>query len=957
MDRYLGRIVEVVKKETERPLFFDGDESITYGGAWEESGKIYRYLKSKGIGREDFVQIIAKKDIHFFSCMLGVWRAGAALVINEDSYPKERLDFIGRDLQAKLVLDNPLFETIMASQEPLDGYEETDPHDACYAVYTSGSTGNPKGVLHEYGNLDQSFASFFPEAENYTHYKNGFVPPLNFVAAILEAVVSTACAMTNFLVSGALLRDYNSLTAFIKEKELDRIYLPPSYIRLYKTPTSSLKVVQTGSEPANGLYYEGGVPKIVNTYSMSESGFCVLSAVLDKAYDVAPVGFPCLTIDYTLLDDDGRVIEGAGQGELCFKNEYVRGYINLPEQTKKAFVDGMYHTADICRRDESGAYYVVGRNDDMIKINGNRIEPAEIEAAVQRSTGLEKVVAKGFSEKTRSFIAVYYLAEDAAVHPVSPERVTEDLKGTLPSYMLPTYYIPLTAFPLNPNGKLSRKDLPKPDEEPSQREYAEPSNEAERYFCEKMQEVLEVDRVGAEDDFYLIGGDSISAIRLVEQCREYDISVRQIYEHKTPRELAKHCVKAAETGAMEIAPETYGKLSLLPTQKQFLYYQEYAPDSAFLNMAAFWRLKKEVNTGKLLEAVEKLIAYHPEICMKLTKEPEDQVFQQYEKSYGENPVKEINASEDELEKAIHGFNKPLPLFDSRLYRGTLVHCGEEHYFGFLIHHILADGESFAMLLSDLYALCTDESFVPPKDRYFGIVKDLQEAKKEESFREAERYFASAIKEIRERKSIGLKKDWESEKRTSAILSDPECFARGELYDTNFFLTAVMVATAWYNKSDYAYTYVTYDGRHNRETLTAPGFLITQLVLGVEIKPDSKPGELLAPVKGQMQFSMNHLEYNYMEEKIGDGSDMVRFTYQKDTLYAGYKMDILAEESIKVSDTTIMPGILGVNIVDNQGTEKLGLTIRYCPDIYKKESIKKYRELIKKAVRFLGGANE
>nr|MCR5211801.1 AMP-binding protein [Lachnospiraceae bacterium] len=382
MGRYLERVFEVIQSEADRPFFVDGDQSITYGEVGQESGKIYRYLRSKGIGKEDFVQIIVKKDIHFYSCMLGVWRAGAAFVINEAGYPKERLEFIGKDLHAKLVLDQPLFETIMVEQEPLSGYEETDPHDACYAVYTSGSTGNPKGVLHEYGNLDQSMESFFPMAQEYLHYRNGFVPPLNFVASILESVVSTACAMTNFMVSGEMLRDYNALTKFIAEERIDRIYLPPSYIRIYKKPAECLKVVQTGSEPANGLYYEGGIPEIVNTYSMSEAGFCVLRTTLDRAYDVAPVGFPGLAgIKYELIDDDGKVVEGAGQGELCFANEYVRGYINLPEQTSKAFVDGMYHTADICRRDETGAYFVVGRNDDMIKINGNRIEPAEIEAA------------------------------------------------------------------------------------------------------------------------------------------------------------------------------------------------------------------------------------------------------------------------------------------------------------------------------------------------------------------------------------------------------------------------------------------------------------------------------------------------------------------------------------------------------------------------------------------------
>lgn len=947
MEKYLNQLFRVIEREYSRAAFVDGDQMITYGEIWIESGKIYHYLKLNAVGKEDFVQIIAKKDIHFFSCMLGVWRAGAAFAINEESYPEDRLQYIRKDLDAKIVLDRELFQIIMAEQSPLEGYEETDPHDACYAVYTSGSTGNPKGVLHEYGNLDQCLQSSLPMAKELVHYRNGFVPPLNFVATILETVLSTAFAMTSYLISGELLRDYPALTRFIEEKALDRIYLPPSYIRLYKTPAKSLKVLQTGSEPANGLYYESGVPKIINTYSMSESGFCVLRTVLNMAYDVAPVGFPCLDIEYVLIDDNGQTVEGPGQGELCFKNEYVRGYIHLPEQTEKAFVDGMYHTADICRRDVNGVYYIVGRNDDMIKINGNRIEPAEIEAAVQKCSGLEKVIAKGFSDKSRSFIAVYYLEKDAIEGSVDFDRVADRIRSILPSYMLPTYYVPLLSFPLNPNGKISKKDLPVPADERAEENYVEPENDAERYFCGKMKDVLRLDRVGACDDFYLIGGDSIHAIELVEACREYDVSVRQIYEYKTPKALARNCVRYETAGEIVL----YDSLELLPSQLQHIYYQEYAPCSAFMNMAVFWKLKKGVDADRLKECFAKLIKYHPEICTRITMTDDGSYRMGFEQSYMEDAVEEITVSEDEAKSAIKGFNTPLRIKNNKLYKASVIKAGDDAYFGFLIHHVIGDGGSLRILTEDLYRLYMDESYVPEADNYYGIAKRMQDAKLGQGYVSAKEYYQAAIRPIQKGDQIGLKKDYQSTKRTSRILKYKDLFDRKAVYDTDFFMTATLVAIAWYNGENYAYAYSTYNGRHDRETIASAGFLIEQLVMGIEINDDTVPGKLLEKTRRDMQFAMTHQEYNYMNEHIGDGSDMVRFIYQKDTLYAEYKMDLLGDR-IDVGDKEVIPGILSVNIIDVTGHEKLDLVIRYCLDNYKQESIDRFTELLRRAVIYL-----
>ena len=670
MIEFINIYNNIINTTPDKVAFTDGTESLTYKELDEASAKIYAYLKKQVIGKEDFVQLVLERGVKIPAAVMGVVKAGAAFMVLEDTYPSDRIDFIYKDCGCKLKIDNNLYDEIIATSTPLMGAEDMKPHDACYAVYTSGSTGTPKGVLHEYGNIEQDYKSFPTWYDNDIDNAAIFAP-FYFVAGIIDIFHYITRGRTTYIVPHDMTRDFVAVKKFITDNNIQEIFLPPSYLKIYTNPAECLKVIYTGSEAANGLSYNGA-PTLINFYAMSESGFVVLQANLDSPQDIAPVGVPLLDeIEVRLIDDDGNVIEGAGQGELCFINEYVRGYINLDKQTKEAWRDGLYHTGDLVRRDDDGNYFVVGRLDDMIKINGNRVEPQEIESRIKGLTGLTQVVAKGFKVNNRTFICAYYLEDEVTK---LPNNLTAALKTQLPDYMIPTYYIPLKAFPLLPSGKIAKKNLMPPELDDVKREYVKPTNELEEQICNIYAETLKLDKVGITDDFFLIGGDSMSSIVVAAKFSEagLNIDTKTIYNNRTPKELAGYYEankdKLAKTNkpydntnALEV-PNKSGKIFVKQTKRGeggiFKYHMTFP-----------------IDVGALTKAYNNVIKTYPFYALTYEERDDDVFYKELGYVPKVKPLEEIDRTD----------HTGKPLIEIYYEEYELVIC---------YYHVLTDGEGF-----------------------------------------------------------------------------------------------------------------------------------------------------------------------------------------------------------------------------------------------------------------------
>ena len=448
-----------VKKTPDRcALIYEADNRATYAGLWELSGRLYAWLKSKGIGAEDVVMYCLPRGIELYSCILGTLRAGAAFVLTETDNSPVRTAFIRDDCGCRLFVDGDCWNEIL-TYEPLDGYEAIKLHNLCYIAYTSGTTGNPKGVLHEYGSLENAWKSVRMNGKLFYFPTDNFLvmSPMNFVS--LPIVFAFSCVSGNCvsIMPYRYLESEESIKQYCAKVGVNCGYVTPSFLRKHLPFEHPWRICTLSSEPADGLY----IPDLIciNCYASTEAGCLLAITKLEGPMSPAPVGKSQSDIEVFVLDENEMEVGIGKIGEICYRNPYVRGYLNLPEHTRKLLRGRLFHTGDAGSINEHGDLVVHGRLDEMFKIGGYRIDPEEVADAVLKVSPLRHIVVRGFVYKDVSAITVFY-TDSVTIDPV---EIREKLLKLLPEYMIPTGYIRLRDFPLLETGKLDKLSLLPPE--------------------------------------------------------------------------------------------------------------------------------------------------------------------------------------------------------------------------------------------------------------------------------------------------------------------------------------------------------------------------------------------------------------------------------------------------------------------------------------------------------------
>ncbi len=954
----LQMLESYVSESPNASVLFDEAHSkgITYSQLDDLSGRVYSYLSRNNIGKEDFVLINLPRGILPVIAMIGVWKAGAAWALVEDTYAPERIDYIRRDCGCKTELSAANWEEIMSS-EPMKGYAEADDHDAAYAIYTSGTTGNPKGVLHEYGNLRRAVDSISVDGKNPFNGKDrlALLAPMNFVASVI--VVLKALSIRGgktFVVSYATIKNPLALKKFFIEKRITITFLTPSYVRMLGNQTGPfLRMLFVGSEPANNVYNKN--LELINIYAASESGFAVGVFKIDRAYETCPIGKPEIDCKIVLLTEEGEEAPDGEIGELCFENPFVRGYINLPGETEKAFQNGIYHTGDLARVDENGNYVLLGRSGDMIKINGNRIEPAEIEASVKQVLGIDWAAARGFEENGKSYLCAYY-TEDVEV---DPDKMREELSKRLPYYMIPAYYIKIDSVPLKPNGKMDRKALPKPDASNFQTDYAPPENEIQQKLCDAMAKVLKLERFGINDDFYELGGDSLGSIKVITESELPGLNAGEIFRGRTPKRIAAlyeeiHANDDGEAPELKNARAMKTDHPLTVEQLYMVDYQLYTPRSTMYNLFTMMKLDKDmVDMQKMAEAMRTAIRSHSALLTTFHFNDDGEIIQRYTPEVLQDIYVE-KISEFEFDNIKDTLVQPFKIIGGCLHRCRVFETERNGYIFFDVHHTLFDGTSLKVFMQNVGKAYL--GMQPDPDLYYLILQNREDEKKTDFYEESRLYFENRFEGVEW--SCYPKTDHDSRENEMGELfapigiEQPQMKAMERQYRISrneFFIAVAALAISIYNrKNDIKLCWI-YNGREDMIAMNSVGLLFRELPVGLRLKDEMTLRELFAEVHDQVQKGIEHSCYPYVDIHNQAGSSEAAYLlYQQDIRDMG-GMDGLEVETIDIrQNQAASQTILDMEILD--GADGLILMIDYTASLYDDKSMDNFKDIFVQAAQ-------
>ena len=539
------------------------DRSMTFREFDEECNRVAHSLIDRGVRPGDRVVVLLSRRSYLISAIYGIMKAGAAYIPCDPEYPADRIRLITEDSGARFIITTPdrmelypgkaldVNEVIAHPDSSRPGVE-TDPDSIAYMIYTSGSTGRPKGVMIPHRCIADYLYGYYREFyQPHPEIKtNMLIVTISFDASLVDLGTSLTSGHTLVLANEEECKDVTLLSQLMLRNNVDAFDITPSRLDAmlelpdFARAVANAKLLNIGGEGfktslINKLFATGFDGLAVNEYGPTE---CTVGSNHNLLLPDRPItaGPPFYNESERIIDAWGGELPVGAVGELYIFGAGVgAGYNNLPDKTAEAFVDwhGMrgYRTGDLARWEDSGDVTILGRIDHQVKLRGLRIELGEIENVALGYPGLKTAAADVREVNGIQHLCLYFTAEGD----IDTESLRRHLASSLTDYMVPDAYTPVEAIPLTPNGKINRKALPAPrvaDEEP----YVEPTDGLEKEIADAFARILNRERVGANDNFFAIGGTSINAIKVVAALSGagHPVSYKNVFEARTPRLIA-----------------------------------------------------------------------------------------------------------------------------------------------------------------------------------------------------------------------------------------------------------------------------------------------------------------------------------------------------------------------------------------------------------------------------------
>jgi amino acid adenylation domain-containing protein len=733
-------IIDLFEEQVEKTpnnvaVVFEGSK-LTYKELNEKVNSLGNYLiDNYHIKRDDLIGIRLDRSEYMIVAILGILKSGAAYVPIDVNFPAERVAFIEEDSQCKLVFDVEeldRFNKVQKNYSTLNIGQINHPNDLAYIIYTSGTTGNPKGVMIEHNNIVRLLKT---ERSLFDFNSNDVWCMFHsycFDFSVWEMYGALLNGGKLIIISLKVAQDPMAFLLVLKKEKVTVLNQTPSVF--YNVLNEDLKKAQAdlqlryvifGGEALTPRKLEDWSKKypntkLINMYGITETTVHVTYKEITQEEinkNISNIGRPIPTLTCYVVDQDKCLVPFGISGELYVGGEGVaRGYLNKEALTKERFLDSpfkkgerLYRSGDMVRMLESGELEYLGRKDNQVKVRGYRIELGEIEIAISEySKDLGQVVVSVCDVNGEKSLVAYMVSRN-----IDKSKLRNFLKEKLPVYMIPNFYIELEGLPLTPNGKIDRKSLPGVvGKDIIQNEYIEPRNETERSLAGIWQEVLGIEKIGITNNFFELGGHSLIVSQVINRIYKElgkTVSFKVFFVNPTIAGLSNE-LHEKKYAFIPVAPETES-YPLTASQTRLWILSQLEGGSLAYNMPAAVKLTGNIDVNTLEKSFRLLIDRH-EILRTYFKTNEEGDLRQFivpiEQVDFRISQKDFSSVENQEEVTVDYLQdkslEPFDLEQAPLVRASLIKIKKEDYVFFLsLHHIIGDGWSIELLISEIVA--------------------------------------------------------------------------------------------------------------------------------------------------------------------------------------------------------------------------------------------------------------
>lgn len=819
---------ENLSKYLNNRLVSYNDTSYSYGEGTFIADMLAKKLVELGVGFQDCVPfLVERSELYMFSA-LGILSIGGVYVPLEDNLPDERIRFILKDTDAKVVIVSDetyerarnltvenvsllnISDIVKGDVGTLDNLANVYGDLACI-LYTSGTTGIPKGVEITRKGILNIVDYYVNEYEMDHNSVFGLFASIGFDVSAIRGICAPLYAGSCLDIIPMDIRlDINKLNNHFIDKNVTHTSLPTQVARMFinEVGNTSLKVLNTGGEKLGDIVYDVDYP-VVDSYGPTECSVVICGIEVKDKIDPSSIGHLFRNVKAYVLDNENRRVPIGAVGELCIAgNQVANGYLNREKETREAFVENpfdndenysvMYHTGDLVRVLSDGSLGIVGRQDSQVKIRGNRVELAEVESIIREMGHVEEVTVQTINNDGNNELVAYVVSSKKDIF----DEVCRFIGKNKPDYMIPSFIVELDNIPLNVNGKVDKYALPEVDITSLQTEYVAPRNEKEKAIVKAFEKIFNREKIGIHDDFVRLGGDSLNAIKLLQYLEDYDITTSDIFKSRTPAAIAENI------DAFSLDLDVYSVEGGCPiNDAQVNLFAGITVDgNDIYHVPMFMNIPRKYGLENLLDALDEMVRVHPILNMCLSHQYEMgekknlygriqdniNVLKQLGDSGGDGGIDElvgmlrnkgwnikriyemfrtilrlfkgqypylVNGSKPPIdigydfskEVVMNFLKKGLDLYDY-LCRFEIIELEDSYLLFGKFHHLISDGISLGIFKRDLQIIL-DGGSVEVDDSFLRLSAFNQQVKNTDKYIEASDFFDSMFSEIDEAESF------------------------------------------------------------------------------------------------------------------------------------------------------------------------------------------------------------